>query len=71
MKLTLLLYWGRAAGGNIGVGEAFLYDATNIRLRNITVGYDFEKKWLEKTPFSKPVALEFVAEIDSGSIPSK
>lgn len=54
------MYWGRAAGGNIGVGEAFLYDATNIRLRNITVGYDFEKKWLEKTPLQK-VRVSFVA----------
>ena len=58
--VTPELYWGRAAGGNIGVGEAFLYDATNIRLRNITVGYDFEKKWLEKTPLQK-VRVSFVA----------
>ena len=58
--VTPELYWGRAAGGNIGVGEAFLYDATNIRLRNITVGYDFSEKWLEKTPLQK-VRVSFVA----------
>lgn len=32
--------------GNLGVGEAFLYDATNIRLRNITLGYTFKKQML-------------------------
>lgn len=39
-------YWEHMAQGNLGVGEAFLYDATNVRLRNITLGYDFNKKML-------------------------
>lgn len=47
------LYWRRAATGNIGVGEAFLYDAINVRLRNITLGYDLEKKWLQNTPLER------------------
>lgn len=39
-------YWQRCGQGNLGVGEAFLYDATNVRLRNITLGYEFNKKML-------------------------
>ena len=31
----------------------FTYDATNIRLRNITLGYTFNKNLLKKTPFQK------------------
>ena len=37
-------YWTRVAtSGNVGIGEANLYDATNIRLRNIIVGYTLPK----------------------------
>ncbi|MCD8044574.1 MAG: SusC/RagA family TonB-linked outer membrane protein [Tannerellaceae bacterium] len=46
-------YWNRVVDGNIGLGEAFIYDATNIRLRNLTIGYDLEKKWLKNTPFQR------------------
>lgn len=53
------LYWKRVGGGNIGVEEAFIYDATNIRLRNIMLGYDLNKKWVAKTPFER-LRLSFV-----------
>ena len=46
IKTTPEKYWGRCGQGNLGVGEAFLYDATNIRLRNITLGYNFKKQML-------------------------
>lgn len=59
IKTTPEKYWGRAAGGNIGIGEAFLYDATNVRLRNISLGYDFSQKMLAKTPLQK-LRLSFV-----------
>ena len=37
-------YWARiATSGNVGIGEANIYDATNIRLRNIIVGYTLPK----------------------------
>lgn len=29
----------------------FIYDASYIKLREITVSYDFPKAWLRKTPF--------------------
>ncbi|WP_289304867.1 SusC/RagA family TonB-linked outer membrane protein, partial [Parabacteroides goldsteinii] len=37
-------YWERIGStGNYGLPEMYTYDATNIRLRNITLGYDFNK----------------------------
>lgn len=42
-----------SAGGNFGLAEEYTFDATNIRLRNITLGYDFNKKMLAKTPFQR------------------
>lgn len=46
-------YWGRLTPGNFGLGEAFTYDATNIRLRNLTLGYSFNKNFLKNTPIQK------------------
>ncbi len=42
---------GIKSSGNLGITEANLYDATNIRLRNISLSYDFNKNLLLKTPF--------------------
>lgn len=39
--------------------EDFVYDASYIKLREITVSYDFPKKWLRKTPLQN-VRLAFV-----------
>ena len=41
------------SSGNLGIGEANLYSATNIRLRNLALNYSFNKKQLEKTPFQQ------------------
>ena len=44
-------YWERIGStGNYGLPEVFTYDATNIRLRNITLGYtmNLNKKYIEK-----------------------
>lgn len=47
-------YWERIGStGNYGLPEMFTYDATNIRLRNITLGYDFNRAMLQKTPFQR------------------
>ncbi len=46
-------YWNRLTPGNFGLGEAFTYDATNVRLRNITLGYNFNKNFLRNTPIQK------------------
>lgn len=52
-KVTAQQYWAATAGyGNIGVGEMNIYDATNIRLRTLSLSYSFDRKLLRKTPFT-------------------
>ncbi|MFV8322537.1 SusC/RagA family TonB-linked outer membrane protein [Flavobacterium sp. LS2R12] len=47
-------YWGRVAGsGNLGITEANIYDASNVRLRNVQLNYDFPAKFLTKTALQK------------------
>eukprot|EP01133_Synstelium_polycarpum_P003175 gene3175-3628_t len=47
-------YWAAVAGpGNLGITEANLYDASNIRVRNINLSYNFPSKLLVKTPFQR------------------
>lgn len=47
-------YWERIGStGNYGLPEMYTYDATNIRLRNITLEYDFNKAMLKNTPFQR------------------
>ncbi|WP_106830811.1 SusC/RagA family TonB-linked outer membrane protein [Parabacteroides pacaensis] len=41
-------YWARVSRA----GEEFIYDGTNLRLRELTIGYNFPKKMLAKTPFT-------------------
>lgn len=49
-------YWN----GISGITEAWMYDATNIRLRELSLGYTFPKSLLAKTPFTN-LKLSFVA----------
>lgn len=44
-------YWAAVtgSGGNLGINEAFIFDATNIRLRNIQLTYNLPKKFLTNT----------------------
>jgi TonB-linked SusC/RagA family outer membrane protein len=52
--VTSQLYWDRVAGsGNLGVTEANIYDASNIRLRNVQFNYDLPLKWLTKISVQK------------------
>jgi TonB-linked SusC/RagA family outer membrane protein len=46
-------YWSAITGrsGNLGINEANIYDATHVRLRNVNLTYNFDKAWLNKTPF--------------------
>ncbi len=44
-------YWTAVAGvGNTGITEANLYDATNVRLRNVSLNYNLPKRFLQNTP---------------------
>lgn len=49
-QVTPQVYWQRVGrANNLGIHEAFLYDASNIRLRNIQLSYVFPKSILGKT----------------------
>jgi outer membrane receptor protein involved in Fe transport len=52
-KVTVQDYWtkGIASSGNLGIDEANVYDATNFRIRNVELSYDFNKNILRNTPF--------------------
>lgn len=52
-KVSPQQYWKTisTASGNLGIGEANIYDATNIRLRNVSLNYTFPKSLIRKTPF--------------------
>lgn len=41
-------YWMHYTSRDI---SRFIYDASYVKLREITVSYDLPKKWLRKTPF--------------------
>lgn len=53
----------QATGSEHGAGltEHYMYDATNIRLRELSVGYRFSRKLLLKTKAIKTAELSFVA----------
>jgi TonB-linked SusC/RagA family outer membrane protein len=59
-KTTAENFWRSIGGRNTPVGEAFVDNATNTRLRELTLGYMFPKKMLGGLPFSG-VKLSFVA----------
>ncbi|WP_276088990.1 SusC/RagA family TonB-linked outer membrane protein [Pedobacter sp. JY14-1] len=47
-------YWQTVAGANNqGITEANLYDATNIRLRNVNLSYNLSPKFLARTPIQR------------------
>lgn len=47
--VTQQLYWNRVGTlNNLGIGEFYTYDATNIRLRNVQLSYALPKSLLSK-----------------------
>lgn len=54
-KTNAQRYWGRLATGT----EPWIYDATNIRLRELSIGYSIPRKVLAKTPI-KGAKISFV-----------
>lgn len=53
LEVTREKYYKALATGRAGISEAYLYDATNIRLRNISLNYSFPSSMLAKTPFQQ------------------
>jgi len=50
IAVTPQAYWRAVAtANNLGVTEANLYDATNIRLRNVQLSYELPRSFLSKT----------------------
>ncbi|MEJ5104799.1 SusC/RagA family TonB-linked outer membrane protein [Chryseobacterium sp. MYb328] len=47
-EITQQDYWTAVTIGNLGITEQNIYDATNIRLRNIQVSYNFPKSIFQK-----------------------
>jgi TonB-linked SusC/RagA family outer membrane protein len=49
-RISTQQYWGATAGAdNIGITEVNLYDATNIRIRNVQLSYNLPHKLLAKS----------------------
>ena len=61
-ETTAEKYWqqisGRA-GGNLGISEENLYDATNVRLRNISLAYSLPKRVLARQNIFQSVKVGF------------
>lgn len=51
--VTPQLYWQHvgSTSGNLGISENNIYDATNIRIRNIELAYSLPSKWLANSAF--------------------
>jgi TonB-linked SusC/RagA family outer membrane protein len=52
-------YWKAIGGRNTPIGEAFTYSASNIRLREATLGYSLPQKIVGRSPFQS-VSLSIV-----------
>jgi TonB-linked SusC/RagA family outer membrane protein len=54
IAVTPQAYWRAVAtANNLGVTEANLYDASNVRLRNLQLSYELPRGFLSKTPIQK------------------
>lgn len=53
-------FYKNIVGGRAGVTEYYMYDATNLRLREVSLNYTFPKKWMQKTKVLKDLQLAFV-----------
>ncbi|WP_342087065.1 SusC/RagA family TonB-linked outer membrane protein [Dyadobacter sp. OTU695] len=51
VSTTAEIYWKAVGGRNAPIGEAFAYSASNIRLREATLGFSLPQKILGKSPF--------------------
>ncbi|WP_439583961.1 SusC/RagA family TonB-linked outer membrane protein [Dyadobacter bucti] len=51
VSTTAEVYWKAVGGRNAPIGEAFAYSASNIRLREATLGYSIPQKIIARSPF--------------------
>ena len=52
--------WGFENNGFV-IDEQAIYDATHLRLREVSLSYDFPKKMIERTPFGK-ISISFIGQ---------
>lgn len=50
----------KRVGGRDGISEYYMYDGTNIRLRELAIGYSLPKKWMDKSKALSNVTLSLV-----------
>jgi len=52
------IYWSTlgSRSGNLGIGENNIYDASNVRLRNVTLDYNLPGNWLTNTGIQRAKA---------------
>ncbi len=53
------IYWSNVGGEATAISEMFLYDASFIKLRQLTLGYSLPRTMLSKTPFQN-ITISFV-----------
>jgi hypothetical protein len=60
---TTQIGWTQYGFNNSGffISEQAIYDATNLRLREVSLSYSLPKKYLEKTPFGK-ISISIVGQ---------
>ena len=58
-SVTAEQYW-QSVGGAYGIGEAFLYSGTYVKMREISLGYNLPKQFLHKTYFVKNAKISLV-----------
>jgi TonB-linked SusC/RagA family outer membrane protein len=54
------IYWDNVGGESTAITNMFLYDASFLKLRQVTIGYSFPRTMLSKTPFQN-LTISFVA----------
>lgn len=50
-SITAEQFWRKVGGRNTPAGEVFTYDASNIRLRELVIGYSLPQTFIRKLPF--------------------
>jgi len=58
-EITSEQYWS-SVGGPYGIGEAYIYDATYAKVREISLGYNLPKSLLDRVSFVKGAKLSLV-----------
>ncbi|MDR2473551.1 MAG: SusC/RagA family TonB-linked outer membrane protein, partial [Tannerella sp.] len=56
-QITAQQYWSAVGSSATGVGEMFLYDASYVKMRELSIGWQIPEQWLLKTKYIKKAGL--------------